>query len=125
MSLKLVGSGSKLALKHADTAQGSKLAAQHAHATQTDHLVPPNLLNLADLLADLKGSANAIYHKGGVVAGHLCKFLNLTPEQIKIRDLVDVGPPFRLWLRERHYSRQTTAQYSYWVRVLLRKAEEL
>lgn len=86
-------------------------------------LIYPKLKTVQDLLTALQGSR--YFSMLRTTAGHTSNFLKLPVEQLPIDALLDLGPSFRLYLKERRYKRDAVRSYSNFAAMLLRGAKEM
>jgi hypothetical protein len=86
-------------------------------------LIYPQLKTVQDLLTALQGSR--YFSMLRTTAGHISSFLKLPVEQLAIDALLDLGPSFRLYLKERRYKRDAVRSYSNFAAMLLRGAKEM
>jgi integrase len=80
------------------------------------------LRTVQDLLAGLQ--ENIYYSMLKSTAGHISDFLKVPLELLEINALVDLGPSFRLHLKERRYKVNAVRSYSNFLAILLKEARQ-
>lgn len=84
---------------------------------------PCKVETLQELLTALEASP----HHGMLrtTAGHISRFLNLRVDQLAIDNLLDLGAPFRFYLKEQRFTYHAVRSYSNFAAMLLREAKKL
>src|SRR3989442_9149435 len=99
---------------------GKQIDADLRDSARSLPISAPKLKTVQDLLAALQGTAYLKMLR--TTAGHISTFLKVPVEQLRIEALVDVGPAFRLYLKEHRFKRNAVRSYSNFAGMLLREA---